>query len=482
MRKIKTLVALLATGLVFGGALTAVTAPVSAEPTNSSLIVSIAEVDLEGPAISDIVVTLKNTSTTAMSDITVAVTGPINWTLYPQTHVLADSLAAGATATVKSEIHVPANPTDPVTRSFSATARYSGGDGAKTSFAERNQFTGPIPANLAATFNNVGTTSLGTAASGNYDGEKNSFSRERLAEKGITPGATINAAGTTFTWPNAEPGKPDNVTADGQTFKFPGQGGKIAFLGSGVAQGAVGEAVVHYSDGTSDRGTFGFPNWGFDPATAHGASLVVTTKGRNTPAGYANAEYDYRVFSNTIAIDPAKTVTMVTLPRNGGIHIFAIAFVPGAAPTTPPPATATASNNPTVTPSATTVPPTTQAPTLPPVTTAPPATTDPSVAPSTSASAEPSTTPSTEPGVDPSTTPSTEPGTEPGVDPGVDPTGAAGAVTGATTTAAITPAAADDDLANTGSNAAPLLGLAALLLVGGCVTTLARRQRRASHR
>lgn len=332
---------MLATALVFGGGMAAISTPAEAEGSNSALVMTIAEVDLEGPAISDIVVTLKNTSGRAMTKVQVKVTGPINWSLYPDTHTLA-ALPPGATTTVTSEIHVPNSPAGSVTRGFTATASYAGGDGVKTSFVERNQLTGTISGSLAELFNNVGTTTLGTTAQGNYDGEKNSFSRERLAEQGVTPGATIKAAGTEFTWPAAESGKPDNVTGGGQTFKLTGQGSKLAFLGAGVANGASGETTVHYTDGSSSKGTFGFPNWGFQEPTAHGATLVKTTMGRNTPTGFMNQDIAYRLFTNTIAIDPAKTVSMVTLPSNANIHIFGVAVVPVAVvpPATTAPATA----------------------------------------------------------------------------------------------------------------------------------------------
>lgn len=342
MKKLRAIIAMLATALVFGGAMAAIGTPAEAEGNNSAMVMTIAEVDLEGPAISDIVVTLKNTSATAMTKVKVKVTGPINWSLYPDTHTLAAALPPGATTTVTTEIHVPNSPAGSVTRNFTATASYAGGDGVKTSFVERNQLSGLVVGSLAELFNNVGTTTLGTLAQGNYDGEKNSFSRERLAEQGVTPGAKIKAAGTEFTWPAAEAGQPDNVTGGGQTFKLAGQGSKLAFLGAGVANGASGETTVHYTDGSSSKGTFGFPNWGFQEPTAHGATLEKTTMGRNTPTGFMNQDIAYRLFTNSIAIDPAKTVSMVTLPSNANIHIFAVAFVPAVVvpPATTAPATA----------------------------------------------------------------------------------------------------------------------------------------------
>ena len=48
----------------------------------------------------------------------------------------------------------------------------------------------------------AGTTTLATVASGDYDGDGNSFSRELLADLGVTPGANLELLGATFTWPD----------------------------------------------------------------------------------------------------------------------------------------------------------------------------------------------------------------------------------------------------------------------------------------
>ncbi|MEO8221247.1 MAG: hypothetical protein ABI563_10725 [Specibacter sp.] len=57
---------MLATALVFGGAMAAISTPAGAEGSHSALVMTIADVNHEGPAISDVVVTLKNTSAAAM--------------------------------------------------------------------------------------------------------------------------------------------------------------------------------------------------------------------------------------------------------------------------------------------------------------------------------------------------------------------------------------------------------------------------------
>ena len=91
---------------------------------------------------------------------------------------------------------------------------------------------------------------------------------------------------------------------------------------------ATGTATVHYTDGTSSRGQFGFPNWSFDPADRHGATLVASADGRNRPDGYGNAGIAYRIFAHSVPLDPSKQVAFVVLPSNGNVHVFAMAVAP----------------------------------------------------------------------------------------------------------------------------------------------------------
>lgn len=132
-------------------------------------------------------------------------------------------------------------------------------------------------------------TDESATTAGNYDGEGNSFSAQKLAAVGLTPGATVEALGAELTWPDVPAGTKDNVGSAGQAITLSGKGSKLVFLGSGVTSAATGSTTVYYTDGTSTTGTFGFPNWSFDPVTAHGATLVKSTDDRNRPDGYGNA-------------------------------------------------------------------------------------------------------------------------------------------------------------------------------------------------
>lgn len=296
-------------------------------PATTGVTVAVSEVDLNGPLIERVIVTVRNTSKQPMRKIVVEFDGPIGWTVDPEQQALG-SLRPGAAGSVRFDLRVPAPREGFRVRVFTATVRYAGGDGAGSATGTRVQRTGEPLADLAAGFNNVGITDLNTIANGQFDGEGNSFSAQQLAGLGLTPGASTSALGATLSWPASAAGSPDNVSCGGQAIRLTGSGSKLVFLGSGSGLSAVGPATVYYTDGTITSGAVGFPNWSFQAADTHGATLVAACKGRNTPGGYANAEYDYRVFANSIPLDAGKTVDMVVLPGNASLHVFAMALAP----------------------------------------------------------------------------------------------------------------------------------------------------------
>ncbi|MFC5171004.1 NEW3 domain-containing protein [Streptomyces mutomycini] len=290
--------------------------------------VSVSPVDLDGPAISTVKVTVKNAGPQQLRSLKVAFAGPTGWAVQPSVLSVDGSLPAGASADASFRIQVPEKRPGFVIRTFTATATYKGGDGRGTATGTRTERSGSPQANLAAAYNNVGVTDESDTGPGDYDGEGNSFSAQKLAAVGLTRGAKVEALGAELTWPDVAAGTKDNVAASGQAVELAGKGSALVFLGSGVTSGATGTASVHYTDGSSSTGTFGFPNWSFDPADAHGATLVKSTDGRNRPDGYGNATVKYRVFAHSIPLDPDRTVDFVVLPANANIHIFDMATAP----------------------------------------------------------------------------------------------------------------------------------------------------------
>lgn len=135
---------------------------------------------------------------------------------------------------------------------------------------------------LADAFNDVGVTTSAAPAPGDLDGGGSSFLAERLAEMGVTPGATVAANGFSFTWPDAQPGTKDNVASGGETIRLEGKGNALAILGTGTSGSASGAATVHYADGTVTTGVLGLPNWCCPATDSFRSKIAVVTKDKNT--------------------------------------------------------------------------------------------------------------------------------------------------------------------------------------------------------
>lgn len=298
--------------------------PAAATPSQTEVTVS--PVDLDGPVISTVKVTVQNTAPQRLRSLRVSFAGPVGWAVQPSVQSVSGSFASGASASATFRIQVPEKRPGFVIRTFTANATYQGGDGLGTATGTRTERSGSPQANLAAAYNGVAITDESATAAGDFDGEGNSFSAQKLAAVGLTPGARVEALGATLTWPDVPAGTKDNVAGSGQAVALSGKGSALVFLGSGVGSGATGTATVFYTDGTSTTGSFGFPNWSFDPVDAHGATLVRSTDGRNRPDGYGNATVKYSVFAHSIALDPSRTVDFVVLPANGGMHLFDMAI------------------------------------------------------------------------------------------------------------------------------------------------------------
>ncbi|WP_103515041.1 NEW3 domain-containing protein [Streptomyces sp. SM10] len=320
----------LAVALATAGATALVPAQASAAPgaPAAATEVTVSPVDLDGPAISTVKVTVRNTGSQRLRSLKVAFAGPTGWAVQPSVQSVDGSLATGGSADATFRIQVPERRPGFVIRTFTAIATYRGGDGRGTATGTRTERSGSPQANLAAAYNNVAVTDESATGPGDFDGEGNSFSAQKLAAVGLSRGAAVEALGARLTWPDVAAGTKDNVASAGQAVKLAGKGSKLVLLGSGVTSGATGTATVYYTDGTAGTGVFGFPNWSFDPADAHGATLVKSTGGRNRPDGYGNATVQYRVFAHAIPLDPARTVDFVVLPSNANIHVFDIAIAP----------------------------------------------------------------------------------------------------------------------------------------------------------
>ncbi|WP_431781242.1 TIM-barrel domain-containing protein [Streptomyces chumphonensis] len=262
------------------------------------------------------------------------VTAPEGWDVTAQGATTRKALRDGQTFTVRYAVTPPAS-AEPGRHELTAAARYR----TRGTAYDVRAGTGTTlaHASLASAANNVGVTASDDPEPGDLDGGGSSFIAERLAEQGATPGATVEANGFSFTWPDAEPGTRDNVAATGQTVKVSGDaaGNALAFLGTGTSGSAGGTATVHYTDGSTAEETLGFPNWCCLPTDTYGAKTALSTKGKNTRSGPAYPDIDYRLYTTTLRVDPEKRVAAVTLPKNSAVHVFALTT--GTEEVVPPP-------------------------------------------------------------------------------------------------------------------------------------------------
>ncbi|HET7013444.1 MAG TPA: glycoside hydrolase family 15 protein [Streptosporangiaceae bacterium] len=177
---------------------------------------------------------------------------------------------------------------------------------------------------LAQAFNNVGITSAGAPAAGNFDGIGDSFSATGLAADALSPGQPLLHDGLAITWPNVAPGQPDNVIANGQSIALTGSGSTLGVIGASAFGSTGGTFTVNYADGSSSTATVTLADW-IDLSPASGTDLLATTAGWN-PGGTIPVS----LFFAAIPLTTGKSVVSVTLPQVGpavgkntpSLHIF----------------------------------------------------------------------------------------------------------------------------------------------------------------
>lgn len=191
-------------------------------------------------------------------------------------------------------------------------------------------------ADAMAVAQNAGTSHDATPGEANYDNIGSGYSVEALAAKGYVPGSKVVAGGIGYTWANVDAGQPDNTIAAGQTLRVasPPGANRLGFLGSseGNADGVSGQAVIKYSDGTSQAVELGFSDWTLAGGTvamrADNQVAADMTYRNNYWAGGPEQVRAY-LYSASFAIDPAKSVVGVQLPAaaaTGRLHVFDVGF------------------------------------------------------------------------------------------------------------------------------------------------------------
>ncbi len=265
---------------------------------------------------STVAATVVNNGDYAIAQAHFALAAPRGWTVTPAGPV-PGAVGPHQTVTARFNVSVPAN-APPGTRTL--TSRISGQQpGAGPALVEASATVAVPFSSLAAAYNNAGISDNADEAAANYDGVGDSFSAEALAAgtpTALTPGAAVTTGGTTFHWPAAASGTPDNLVAAGQTVELSGTGTDLGFLGSSQNGTATGTVAVNYADGTSQSFNLNIADW-YANGPAVGDTLLTTTSSWNFQTN-SLGPHPVSVYFASVPLRPGKRVTSVTVPTLNG--------------------------------------------------------------------------------------------------------------------------------------------------------------------
>ncbi|MFJ8629292.1 GH92 family glycosyl hydrolase [Streptomyces sp. NPDC093568] len=200
-----------------------------------------------------------------------------------------------------------------------------------TSYAQPVSLTVAAPGTLLAAYNNTGVSDdAGDHDEADYDGGGWSYSRQALADAGLPPGGQGTVGGgLTFTWPGSPSGRPDNVSAAGQTIELAAPTRRLSFLGSAVNGNQQAKATVTYTDGGTDTVDLAFTDWtvgGGAGTVQYGNEVVARAAYRNVPGADRDPVDTYVFATRPFTAPEGRTIASVRLPDKGDLHVFTLAL------------------------------------------------------------------------------------------------------------------------------------------------------------
>ena len=173
--------------------------------------------------------------------------------------------------------------------------------------------------NLSPAYNRMGIVTDGTtfSSSGGIDFSGSAYSANLL-------GTTFNFEGVTFNFGPA--GSPDSVS--NTTVALPaGQFSTLAMLGTAVNGSQQSQSFkVTYADGTSSTFTQSLSDW-FTPQNFAGESKALAMVYRDRSNGTKDTR-TFNLYGYSFALNPAKTVSSITLPNINNVVVLAVTLMP----------------------------------------------------------------------------------------------------------------------------------------------------------
>ncbi|WP_026251970.1 GH92 family glycosyl hydrolase [Streptomyces sp. PsTaAH-124] len=185
------------------------------------------------------------------------------------------------------------------------------------------------PGTLLAARDNTGISDdTGDHDEADYDGGGWSYSRQALAAAGLTAGGRGTADGLAFTWPGSPDGRPDNVSAAGQSITLDAPASALSFVGSAVNGDQQAKATVTYTDGTTAETDLAFTDWtvgGGGGTVQYGNTVVARTAYRNVAGADKDPVATYVFATRPFTAPAGKEIRSVKLPSDTDLHVFALA-------------------------------------------------------------------------------------------------------------------------------------------------------------
>ncbi|MCZ4604403.1 GH92 family glycosyl hydrolase [Streptomyces sp. Lzd4kr] len=277
--------------------------------------------------------------------------GPTAATVAPggstEVGIRALSMSGGAGPDVRFRVDAPdgitASPAEGTVTDGSRKITLTSAEGAKQGFysvevtvtSGDSSYVHPVsltvaaPGTLLAAYNNTGVSDdAGDHDEADFDGGGWSYSRQALAEAGLTPGGQGTVGGLAFTWPDSPSGRPDNASAAGQSIELASPASRLSFLGSGVNGNQQSRATVTYTDGGTDTIDLAFTDWtvGGGAGTVQYGNEVVARAAYRNVAGADRDPVDTYVFATKPFTAPeGRTIARVKLPDDTDLHVFTLA-------------------------------------------------------------------------------------------------------------------------------------------------------------
>ncbi|MGO8797128.1 MAG: hypothetical protein ACLQLC_20100 [Candidatus Sulfotelmatobacter sp.] len=166
-------------------------------------------------------------------------------------------------------------------------------------------------------FNVNGIYSNGTTfATGGYDNDGNAYSSTEL-------GTTVTWNGTTFTY---GPTNAVDVWCNTNITLPTGSFNTLEILASAINGNQTGQIfTVNYSDGSNTSFTQDVSDWYTGPVPYSVETVAQTMTYENTSTGGERVHATY-VYGYSFALNPAKTVSTLTLPANRDVCVLAAAL------------------------------------------------------------------------------------------------------------------------------------------------------------